>query len=132
MNIKSSQDLVNEANQSIETLNTITVKSMVEKNECILIDVRDIRELWKEGAIKNSKHIPRGMLEFWLDTQSSYYKEHKFDLSKKMILFCALGMRSALAAKSLVDMGYKNVAHVNGGFDALKQSGLEIVNKEKK
>ena len=132
MNIKSSQDLVNEANQSIETLDTITVKSMVEKNECILIDVRDIRELWKEGAIKNSKHIPRGMLEFWLDTQSSYYKEHKFDLSKKMILFCALGMRSALAAKSLVDMGYKNVAHVNGGFDALKQSGLEIVNKEKK
>jgi len=132
MNIKSSQDLVNEANQSIETLDAIIVKSMVEKNECILIDVRDIRELWKEGAIKNSKHIPRGMLEFWLDTQSSYYKEHKFDLSKKMILFCALGMRSALAAKSLVDMGYKNVAHVNGGFDALKQSGLEIVNKEKK
>ena len=132
MNIKSSQDLVNEANQSIETLNTITVKSMVEKNECILIDIRDIRELWKEGAIKNSKHIPRGMLEFWLDPQSSYYKEHKFELSKKIILFCALGMRSALAAKSLVDMGYKNVAHVNGGFDALKQSGLEIVNKEKK
>ena len=132
MNIKSSQDLVNEANQSIETLNTITVKSMVEKNECILIDVRDIRELWKEGAIKNSKHIPRGMLEFWLDPQSSYYKEHKFELSKKIILFCALGMRSALAAKSLVDMGYKNVAHVNGGFDALKQTGFEIVVKEKK
>ena len=132
MNIKSSQDLVNEANQSIETLNTITVKSMVEKNECILIDIRDIRELWKEGAIKNSKHIPRGMLEFWLDPQSSYYKEHKFELSKKIILFCALGMRSALAAKSLVDMGYKNVAHVNGGFDALKQSGFDIVPKEKK
>ena len=132
MNIKSSQDLVNEANQSIETLDTITVKSMVEKNECILIDVRDIRELWKEGAIKNSKHIPRGMLEFWLDPQSSYYKEHKFDLSKKIILFCALGMRSALATKSLVDMGFKNVAHVNGGFDALKLSGLEVIKKEKK
>ena len=132
MNIKSSQDLVNEANQSIETLDTITVKSMVEKNECILIDVRDIRELWKEGAIKNSKHIPRGMLEFWLDSQSSYYKESKFDPNKKMILFCALGMRSALSTKSLVDMGFKNVAHVKGGFDALKQCGCEIVEKEKK
>ena len=132
MNIKSSQDLVNEANQSIETLDTTKVKSMLEKSECILIDVRDIRELWKEGTIKNSKHIPRGMLEFWLDPQSSYFKEHKFELSKKMILFCALGMRSALATKSLVDMGFKNVAHVNGGFDSLKQSGLEITVKEKK
>jgi len=132
MNIKSSQDLVNEANQSIETLDTNTVKSMVEKNECILIDVRDVRELWKEGTIKNSKHIPRGMLEFWLDPQSSYYKEHKFELSKKMILFCALGMRSALATKSLVDMGFKNVAHVNGGFDSMKKIGFDIIIKEKK
>ena len=119
MNIKSSQDLVNEANQSIETLDTNTVKSMVEKNECILIDVRDVRELWKEGTIKNSKHIPRGMLEFWLDPQSSYYKEGKFSKDKKIILFCALGLRSALSAKSLMDMGFKNVAHVKGGFDAL-------------
>jgi len=132
MNIKSSQDLVDEANQSIETLDTTTVKSMIEKSECILIDIRDIRELWKEGTIKNSKHIPRGMLEFWLDPQSSYSKEHKFERNKKIILFCALGMRSALATKSLVDMGFKNVAHVNGGFDALKQSGLEVIKKDKK
>ena len=132
MNIKSSQDLVNEANQSIETLNSIKVKSLVKNNECILIDIRDIRELWKEGTVKNSKHIPRGMLEFWLDPQSSYFKENKFDKEKKMILYCALGMRSALATKSLIDMGFKNVAHVNGGFDALKQGGLEIVIKEKK
>jgi rhodanese-related sulfurtransferase len=72
------------------------------------------------------------MLEFWLDPESSYYKESKFDPNKKMILFCALGMRSALSAKSLVEMGFKNVAHVKGGFDALKQSGFEIVKKEKK
>ena len=97
-----------------------------------LIDVRDIRELWKEGTIKNSKHIPRGMLEFWLDPQSSYSKENKFDNNKKMILFCALGMSSALAVKSLVEMGFKNVAHVKGGFDALTQSNFEIVKKEKK
>ena len=132
MNIKSSQDLVNEANQLIETLDSIKVKSMVDNNECVLIDVRDIRELWKEGTVKNSKHIPRGMLEFWLDPQSSYFKENKFDPNKKMVLFCALGMRSALAVKSLVDMGFKNVAHVNGGFDALKQCGLDIAIKEKK
>jgi len=132
MNIKSSQDLVNEANQLIETLDIIKVKLMVDNKECVLIDVRDIRELWKEGTVKNSKHIPRGMLEFWLDPQSSYFKENKIDPNKKIVLFCALGMRSALATKSLVDMGFKNVAHVNGGFDALKQSGLEIVVKQKK
>ena len=132
MNIKSSQDLVNEANQVIETLDPSKVKLMTDKDECTLIDVRDIRELWKEGTVKNSKHIPRGMLEFWLDPQSSYYKENKFNSSKKMILFCALGMRSALATKSLVEMGFKNVAHVKGGFDALKQSGFEIAVKEKK
>tara|TARA_B100000780_G_scaffold271254_1_gene231988 strand:+ start:166 stop:564 length:399 start_codon:yes stop_codon:yes gene_type:complete len=132
MNIKSSQDLVNAANQLIETLDTVKVKSMIDNNECLLIDVRDIRELWKEGRVKNSKHIPRGMLEFWLDPQSSYFKENKFDLNKKIVLFCALGMRSALATKSLVDMGFKNVAHVNGGFDALKECGLEIVTEEKK
>ena len=131
MNIKSSQDLVDEANKSIETLTPVKVKSLVDKNECILIDVRDIRELWKEGTLKNSKHIPRGMLEFWLDPQSSYFKESKFDPNKKMVLYCALGMRSALATKSLVDMGFKNVAHVNGGFDALKRIGLEIVSKKK-
>jgi rhodanese-related sulfurtransferase len=132
MNIKSSQDLVNEANQVIETLDPSKVKLMTENNECTLIDVRDIRELWKEGTIKNSKHIPRGMLEFWLDPESSYYKENKLNTGKKMVLFCALGMRSALATKSLIDMGFKNVAHVNGGFDALKQSGFEIIVKEKK
>jgi rhodanese-related sulfurtransferase len=132
MNIKSSQDLVDEENQVIETLDPSKVKLMADNNECILIDVRDIRELWKEGTVKNSKHIPRGMLEFWLDPKSSYFKESKFDPNKKIVLFCALGMRSALSAKSLVDMGFKNVAHVKGGFDALKQCSFEIVEKEKK
>lgn len=131
MNIKSSQDLVIEANKVIETLDPAKVKLLNDNKECILIDVRDIRELWKEGTVKNSKHIPRGMLEFWLDPQSSYFKENKFEPNKKMILFCALGMRSALATKSLVEMGFENVAHVKGGFDALKQSGFEIVEKKK-
>ena len=132
MNIKSSQTLVEEAKKSIETLNSDEVKQLVEKNQITLIDIRDIRELWKEGTIENSKHIPRGMLEFWLDPESSYYKTNKIKDMKKMVLFCALGFRSALATKSLKDMGFKNVAHVDGGFDALKNSGLSVISKEKK
>ena len=124
MSIKSSQTLVEEAQKNIETLKPSDVKSLIEKKEITLIDVRDIRELWKEGTIKNSKHIPRGMLEFWLDPESSYYKLNKIKDVKKMVLFCALGWRSALATKSLVDMGFKNVAHVDGGFDALKKMVL--------
>tara|TARA_B100000767_G_scaffold186_1_gene177 strand:- start:78 stop:476 length:399 start_codon:yes stop_codon:yes gene_type:complete len=132
MNIKSSQTLVEEAQRNIETLSPNEAKSLYEKKEITLIDVRDIRELWKEGTIENSKHIPRGMLEFWLDPESSYYKTNKIKDMKKMVLFCALGLRSALATKSLVDMGFNNVAHVDGGFDALKKSGLKIIEKEKK
>ena len=132
MNIKSSQTLVDEAVKNIETLSSNEVKSLLEKKEITLIDVRDIRELWKEGTVENSKHIPRGMLEFWLDPESSYYKSNEIKDIKKMVLFCALGLRSALATKSLVEMGFKNVAHVAGGFDALKNSGIKIVKKEKK
>ena len=132
MNIKSSQTLVEEAQKNIETLSPNEAKTLYEKKEITLIDVRDIRELWKEGTIENSKHIPRGMLEFWLDPESSYYKTNKIKDMKKMVLFCALGWRSALATKSLVDMGFTNVAHVDGGFDALKKSGLKIIEKKKK
>ena len=132
MNIKSSQTLVEEAQKSIDTLSSDEVKKLVENREITLIDVRDIREIWKEGTIENSKHIPRGMLEFWLDPESTYYQANKIKEIRKMVLFCALGWRSALATKSLVEMGFKNVAHVNGGFDALKKSGLKVVTKEKK
>ena len=132
MSIKSSQTLVEEAQKKIQTLTPEEVKKLLEKKEITLIDVRDIRELWKEGTIENSKHIPRGMLEFWLDPESSYYKSNKIQDINKMVLFCALGWRSALATKSLVEMGFKNVAHVEGGFDALKNSGFKVVAKEKK
>ena len=132
MTIKSSQTLVEEAQKNIETLSSSEVKSLFENKEITLIDVRDIRELWKEGTIENSKHIPRGMLEFWLDPNSSYYQENKINESKKMVFFCAMGFRSALATKTLVDMGFKNVANADGGFDALKNAGLKVVQKEKK
>lgn len=132
MNIKSSQILVEEALKSIETLKPREIKKLLENKEITLIDVRDIREIWKEGTIENSKHIPRGMLEFWLDPESTYYQSNKIKNIKKMVLFCALGLRSALATKSLMDMGFENVAHVEGGFDSLKKAGLKIVLKEKK
>ena len=132
MSIKSSQTLVEEARKKIQTLSPNEVKKLIEKKEITLIDIRDIRELWKEGTIENAKHIPRGMLEFWLDPESSYYKANKIQDIKKMVLFCALGWRSALATKSLVEMGFQNVAHVEGGFDALKNNGFKIITKEKK
>ena len=132
MNIKTSQDLVNRAKKEIKTLSANEVKKLVEKGDITLIDVRDIRELWREGTIKNAIHIPRGMLEFWLDPNSSYFREQKINNLKKIGLFCALGMRSALATKSLKDMGFDNVLNIEGGFDALKKSGLVIIQKEKK
>ena len=132
MSIKSSQTLVEEAKKKIQTLSPVEAKNLIEKKEITLIDIRDIRELWKEGTIENSKHIPRGMLEFWLDPESSYYKANKIQNIKKMVLFCALGLRSALATKSLVEMGFENVAHIEGGFDALKKNGFKTVAKEKK
>ena len=132
MSIKSSQKLVEEANEMIETLSASEVKKLAEKKEITLVDVRDIRELWREGTIENSVHIPRGMLEFWLDPNSTYYQENKIKDLKKMVFFCALGFRSTLATKALVDMGFKNVANASGGFDALKNAGLKVVAKEKK
>ena len=132
MKIKSSQELVEEAKKHIKTLSAKDIKKLNENNECVLVDIRDIREIWKEGTIKDSIHIPRGMLEFWLDPNSQYYNKNKFSKDKKLILFCAAGMRSALAAKTLKDMGYNNIAHAEGGFGSLTNQGLEIVIKEKK
>ena len=132
MNIKSSKELVDNANETIITMSPKQVKSAYDKGEITLIDVRDIRELWKEGTIKESIHIPRGMLEFWLDPQSSYYQEKKIGEMKNIVLFCALGFRSALATKTLKEMGFNNVANAQGGFDSLKRIGLPIISKEKK
>ena len=86
MNIKTSKELVDEANKSIKTMSASQVKDALDKKEVTLIDVRDIRELWKEGTIKDAIHIPRGMLEFWLDPSSTYFKEKK--LAKLKMLYC--------------------------------------------
>tara|TARA_B100000029_G_scaffold205558_1_gene203431 strand:+ start:1341 stop:1730 length:390 start_codon:yes stop_codon:yes gene_type:complete len=127
MIIKSSQTLVQEALKEIKTISTDEAYELVKEKKCNLIDIRDIRELEKDGRVDNSNHIPRGMLEFWLDPESIYFKEGKLDLNKEMVLFCAGGLRSALAAKSLIDMGFKKVSHIDGGFSSLKQSHFKII-----
>ena len=127
MAIKSSQTLVSEALKEIKTISTEDAHKMVNDNQCNLIDIRDIRELQKEGQVEGANHIPRGMLEFWLDPESIYFKEGKLDLKKEMVLFCAGGLRSALAAKSLKDMGFEKVSHIDGGFGAIKQSKFKIL-----
>ena len=127
MAIKSSNTLVNEALNEIKTISIEEAFEKSSKNECNLIDIRDIRELDKEGRVENSNHIPRGMLEFWLDPESIYFKDGKLDMNKEMILFCAGGLRSALAAKTLKDMGFEKVSHIDGGFSALKQSKFKII-----
>jgi|TARA_B100001564_G_C20330358_1_gene529883 rhodanese-related sulfurtransferase len=126
MTIKSSQTLVAEALKEIKTISTDDAFKLVNDKQCNLIDIRDIRELQKEGQVEGANHIPRGMLEFWLDPESVYFKDGKLDLDKEMVLFCAGGLRSALAAKSLKDMGFDKVSHIDGGFGALRQSKFKI------
>ena len=127
MKITSSKELVNKALEEIKTISTDEAHKLVENGETNLIDIRDVRELQKEGKVEGATHIPRGMLEFWLDPESAYFKDGKLDLNKEMVLFCAGGLRSALAAKSLKDMGFEKVSHIDGGFGAIKQSKFKIV-----
>tara|TARA_X000001036_G_scaffold378550_1_gene368940 strand:- start:522 stop:905 length:384 start_codon:yes stop_codon:yes gene_type:complete len=124
MTIKSSQTLVSEALKLVKTITPEEALELCNNNNCNLIDIRDIRELHKEGKIENSQHMPRGMLEFWLDPSSPYSKNINSD--KEIVLFCAGGLRSALAAKSLNEMGFKKVSHIDGGFAAMKNKGFKI------
>ena len=127
MNIKSSQTLVSEALKIVKTITPEEALKLSNEGVCNLIDIRDVRELQKEGKVENAQHIPRGMLEFWLDPESIYFKDGKLDVNKEMVLFCAGGLRSALAAKSLQDMGFEKVSHIDGGFGSIKQSNFKIV-----
>ena len=126
MTIKSSQNLVEDVLKEVKTISPEEALSKFNDNKCNLIDIRDIRELQNSGKIENSLHIPRGMLEFWMDPNSSYFKEGKVDMNKEIVLFCAGGLRSALGAKSLKDMGFEKVSHVDGGFGAMKTKGFKI------
>ena len=127
MNIKSSQSLVSEALNEVKTITVDEALKLFNEDKCTLIDIREKGELEKTGRIENSNHIPRGMLEFWLDPEGPYFKSGKIDMNKELVLFCAGGLRSALAAKSLKDMGYKKISHIDGGFAAISQSDFKIV-----
>ena len=127
MTIKSIQTLVSEAMQEIKTINADDAHKMVEDNECNLIDIREARELEKTGSVENSVHISRGMLEIFLDPNSVYFQKGKLDQNKEMVLFCAGGVRSALAVKALKNMGYEKVSHIEGGFGAISQSKFKII-----
>ena len=127
MDIKSSQMLVSQALKEVKTISTEEAHRLSLNNKCNLIDIREKGELDKMGRVENSNHIPRGMLEFWLDPEGPYFKSGKLDMTKEMVLFCAGGLRSALAAKSLKEMGFENVSHIDGGFAAISQSDFKIV-----
>ena len=127
MTIKSSQTLVSEALSEVKTISAHEALKLFNEDKCTLIDIREKGELDKTGRIENSNHIPRGMLEFWLDPEGPYFKSGKIDMNKEMVLFCAGGLRSALAAKSLKEMGFEKVSHIDGGFAAICQSDFKIV-----
>ncbi|MDC1497285.1 rhodanese-like domain-containing protein [Pelagibacteraceae bacterium] len=127
MNVKSIQTLVLEAMQEIKTINADEAFKMVEDNNCNLIDIREARELEKTGSVENSVHISRGMMEIFLDPNSAFFQQGKLDQNKEMVLFCAGGVRSALAVKALQNMGYEKVSHIEGGFGAISQSKFKII-----
>ena len=127
MAIKSSQTLVSEALLEVKTITTEEALKLSNEGKCNLIDIREKGELDNTGRVENSNHIPRGMLEFWLDPESPYFKNGKLDMNKEMVLFCAGGLRSALAAKALKEMGFEKVSHIDGGFAAISQSNFKIV-----
>ena len=127
MKIKSSSELVHSALQEVKTISTEEAFKLSNEGKCNLIDIREKGELDKTGRVENSNHIPRGMLEFWLDPQGPYFQSGKLDMRKEMVLFCAGGLRSALAAKSLKEMGFQKVSHIDGGFAAINQSDFKII-----
>ena len=126
MTIKSPQTLVAEALNEVKTITPEEAMKLDSENKCNLIDIRDKNELQKLGKIENSFHIPRGLLEFSIHPESAYVQNNQLDLDKETVLFCAAGGRSALAAKTLKEMGFKNVSHVEGGFGLMVQKGFKI------
>ena len=125
MAIKKIFGIVEEVKQGIENLSVDDLKGELDVPGLLLADIREIQERVDLGTIPGSKHVPRGMLEFWADPESPYYRDW-FDEDKRIVLFCAGGGRSALAAKALVDMGFKNVAHLEPGFAGWQMAGEQV------
>ena len=116
------KQMVAEANAEIETISAADAIKLKDDPNAVIVDLRDIRELTRDGRVPGAFHAPRGMLEFWVDPESPYYKEI-FGSGKKFVFFCAGGMRSALAAQTVQRMGLEPVCHIEGGFRAWKEAG---------
>jgi hypothetical protein len=127
MAIKSLQTLVSEIMNQIKTISADEAYEMFQNENCNLIDIREINELENTGKVDGASHIPRGMLEVYLDPNSPVFQNGQIDQNKEFILFCAGGARSALAVKSLKDMGYQKVSHIDGGFGSIASSKFKII-----
>ena len=127
MAIKSLQTLVSETMNQIKTISVDEAHEKFQNENCNLIDIREINELANTGKVDGASHIPRGMLEVYLDPNSPVFQNGQIDQNKEFILFCAGGVRSALAVKSLQDMGYQKVSHIDGGFGSIASSKFKII-----
>ncbi len=127
---KGFQTLVDEAMSQVTTLSVAEVQARVADPAVQIVDIRDPRELERDGTVPGALLAPRGMLEFWVDPASPYFKPVFADEGKQFVLFCGAGWRSALATKTLQDMGMTNVAHIDGGFAAWKKAGAPTVSME--
>ena len=128
---KGIKELCAEAEAVVETWTVDEARGHLEDEDVVFVDIRDIRELWREGAIPGADHAPRGMLEFWVDPESPYARD-VFQSGKRFMFFCAGGLRSALAAKSVQEMGLSPVCHMAGGYSAWKKIDYPTEAKEKK
>ena len=127
MSVKTIQNLVSEAMTEIKTIDAGEAYQMVQNKNCNLIDIRESNELENTGSVEGASHIPRGMLEVYLDPNSPVFQNGQIDQNKEFVLFCAGGVRSALAVKSLKDMGYQKVSHIDGGFGSIASSNFKII-----
>ena len=127
MKIKSISELVSDALSEIKTINADEAYNMVQNKNCNLIDIRESNELDNIGRVEGASHIPRGMLEVYLDPNSPILQNGQIDQNKEFVLFCAGGVRSALAVKSLKDMGYKKISHIDGGFASIANSKFKTI-----
>lgn len=128
---RSAWGLVEAAEHDVESVSVAELRAEIEEHETVVVDIRDIREVWIEGSIPDAKHAPRGMIEFWADPGTDYYKDF-FDPDSRYVLYCNEAGRSALAAKRLSEMGYSDVAHLEGGFTAWQEAGGEVVDVPQK
>jgi rhodanese-related sulfurtransferase len=116
------QEMLDEARARVAVVSKDELERELASGETLLVDIRDVRERWNEGAIPGARHVPRGMLEFWADPTSPYHKKY-MDPDRRTVLHCAGGLRSALAADTLMKLGYRNVAHLEIGYEGWKEAG---------